>query len=232
MPPDRPQPEGRSAVVFDLDGVLIESEGVWDAAKRRLVAETGAAWREDATHAMLGMSSGEWSSYMHDELGVGLAPKEIDARVVELVLEDYRRALPLLPGATAAVERLSERWPLGLASSSNREVIDEVLALAGIADRFAVTVSSEEVAKGKPAPDVYLAATGALGVRPNAAVAIEDSTNGVRAAAAAGLHVIAVPNREFPPSRDALELAERTLPSIEELTAETVLSTLGLRPVR
>ncbi len=168
------------------------------------------------------MSAPEWARYVRDELGVGRPPEEINARVVERVLEQYRGALPLLPGAVLAVERLSERWPLGLASSSNRVVIDEALRLAGLTERFAVTVSSEEVARGKPAPDVYRAALDGLAVSAGASAAIEDSSNGLRAAAAAGMRLVCVPNREFPPSEDALELADAILPSLDRLTAETV----------
>ena len=212
------------AVVFDLDGVLIESEGAWDSARRRLVGETGGTWREEATHAMLGMSAPEWSRYVHEQLGVPLAPEEIDRRIVERGLQEYRSSLPLLPGAVAAVGALASSWPLGLASSSNRVVIDEVLRLAGLTECFAVTVSGEEVARGKPAPDVYEAAIAELGVPARRAVAIEDSSNGLRSAAAAGLHVIAVPNREFPPAADALAHADLVLGSLEELTPATVRS--------
>ncbi len=212
------------AVVFDLDGVLVESEGAWDAARRGLLSEAGGMWREEATLAMLGMSAPEWSRYLHEELGVPLAPEEIGRRVVERVLEEYRSSLPLLPGAVAAVRALAASWPLGLASSSNRVVIDEVLRLAGLADEFAVTVSSEEVARGKPAPDVYLAAIAGLGVAARRAVAIEDSANGLRSAAAAAMHVVAVPNREFPPHGDALALADVVLGSLEELTPATIRS--------
>ncbi len=212
------------AVVFDLDGVLVESEGAWDSARRELVAATGGTWREQATRAMLGMSAPEWSRYVHDELGVPLAPEEIDRRVVERVLEEYRSSLPLLPGALAAVRALGASWPLGLASSSNRVVIDEVLELAGLREEFAVTVSSEEVPSGKPAPDVYAAAIEALGVDARNAVAIEDSANGLRSAAAAGMRIVAVPNRQFPPAADALALAEVQLASLVELTPATIRS--------
>jgi len=211
-------------VVFDLDGVLVDSEGAWDAARRALVAEEGGAWPPEASHEMLGMSSPEWSRYVHERLGVALAPEQIAARVVERVRERYRASLPLLPGAVDAVRALAANWPLGLASSSNRVVIEDVLALAGLADRFAVTVSSEEVARGKPAPDVYLAALARLGVPPARAVAVEDSTNGLRAAAAASMHLVAVPNREFPPSGHALGEAEVVLASLEELTPATIRS--------
>jgi HAD superfamily hydrolase (TIGR01509 family) len=212
------------AVVFDLDGVLIDSEGVWDDARRAVVAASGGSWREGATREMLGMSAPEWSLYLHEQLGSDLDPAQIRERVVDQVLDRYRRSLPLLPGAAAAVESLAERWPLGLASSANRVVIEEVLKLAGLGGRFAVTVSSEEVSRGKPAPDVYLAAVDALGVNAGAAVAVEDSSNGLRAASAAGMRVVAVPNRQFPPSPDALALADLTLSSLELLRPETIES--------
>jgi HAD superfamily hydrolase (TIGR01509 family) len=212
------------AVVFDLDGLLVESEGAWDAARRTVVADAGGRWRDGASREMLGMSSPEWSRFVHDELGVALAPREIAERVVDQVLAEYRRALPLLPGAVAAVRSLAGHWPLGLASSSNRVVIDEVLRLAELAGLFAATVSSEEVGRGKPAPDVYLAAVSELGVPAPHAVAIEDSSNGLRAARAAGMPVVAVPNREFPPSAEALASANVVLPSLEQLGPETIRS--------
>jgi HAD superfamily hydrolase (TIGR01509 family) len=206
-----------AAVVFDLDGVLVDSEQVWDEARRELVAEQGGTWQEDATRAMMGMSSLEWSRYLHEELHVALEPAAISAAVVERVERLYRRRLPLLPGAQEAVRALAEHWPLGLASSSNREIIDLALDLAGLTDAFAVTVSSEEVARGKPAPDVYLEAARRLQVAPNECAAIEDSTNGLRAAAAADMYVIAIPNAAFPPSEEALGLANAVIQSLQEL---------------
>jgi beta-phosphoglucomutase-like phosphatase (HAD superfamily) len=163
------------AVIFDLDGVLIDSESVWDAARREVVAENGGAWTDSATRAMQGMSSPEWSRYMRDNLGVALDSDEISPRVVEKVLAAYKREVPLLPGAVEAVRRLAERWPLGLASSANRPVIDAVLHSAGLTGCFSATVSGEEVARGKPSPDVYLAAADRLGVDPGRAAAVEDS---------------------------------------------------------
>jgi HAD superfamily hydrolase (TIGR01509 family) len=210
------------AVLFDLDGLLIDSEGAWDEVRRRYVAELGGRWRESATREMMGMSSVEWSGYLRDELGVDLPAERISAEVAARVGELYEERLPLLPGAVEAVERMAARWPLGLASSSNRELIDRVLALAGIESRFAVTVSSEEVARGKPAPDVYLEAARGLEVAPAACVAIEDSHNGILSAAGAGIRVIAVPNREFPPADQALDRASRVLDSLEELTVAAV----------
>jgi HAD superfamily hydrolase (TIGR01509 family) len=210
------------AVVFDLDGVIVDSESAWVEAKRELVDRTGGTWKPEATRAMLGMSSPEWSRYLRDELGVQMAVEEINAAVVAAIERHYREALPLLPGAVDAVRQLAARWPLGLASSSNREIIDLVLEQTGLGEAFAVTVSSEEVARGKPAPDVYLEAARRLDVEPGRCVAIEDSSNGLRSAAAAGMGVVAIPNREFPPDPDALPLADAVLGSIEELTPDVV----------
>ena len=210
------------AVVFDLDGVLVDSEHVWDEARKELSAERGGRWHDQASRDMMGMSSLEWSRYMHDVIGLEDPPEEISAEVVRRLEEIYRRELPLIDGAVEAVERLAARWPLGLASSSNRELIDLVLELSGLAQNFRVTVSSEEVARGKPAPDVYLEAARRLGVAPEGCAAIEDSENGIRSAKAAGMRVLAIPNPQFPPAEDALALADDVLDSTGELTPERV----------
>jgi HAD superfamily hydrolase (TIGR01509 family) len=209
---------GVEAVVFDLDGVLLDSEVIWNEVKREVVGETGGRWREDAPRQMMGMSSGEWSRYLHDELAVPFEPAEIDAAVVARVADRYRRDLPLIPGATAAVERLAARWPLGLASSSNRPIIDLALAAGGLGRWFRTSISSEEVGRGKPAPDVYLAAVAELGVAPEKAAAIEDSANGILAARAAGMRVVAIPNADYPPGEDALGAADVVLDSLDALT--------------
>jgi len=210
------------AVVFDLDGVLLDSEQVWDGVREQLTKERGGRWQDRAHVEMMGMSSVEWSRYMHDELGVPDVPEKISAEVVRRLEDVYRERLPLIDGAREAVERLAVSWPLGLASSSNRELIDLVLELSKLAPFFSVTVSSEEVARGKPAPDVYLEATRGLGVPPERCAAVEDSRNGIRAAKAAGMRVVAIPNPHFPPDEAALELADLTLGSLGELSPTTV----------
>ena len=210
------------AVVFDLDGVLLDSEHLWDQARRRVALDHGGAWRDGATEAMQGMSSTEWSRYLADQLGVELPPADIANQVVEALLARYRDGLPFLPGAVDAVTRLSARWPLGLASSANRPVIDEVLAIAGLNDAFAVTVSSEEVQHGKPDPDVYLEAARRLGVNPGTCAAIEDSANGIRAALAAGCQTIAVPNQEYPPPPEVLARTALVVASLDELTVAAI----------
>jgi HAD superfamily hydrolase (TIGR01509 family) len=211
-----------AAVIFDLDGVLMDSEQRWNAAKEVLVRETGGRWRDEAPTAMMGMSSPEWAAYLRDELGVPMDVEAISREVVRRMEEGYREALPLMPGAADAVRSLADRWPLGLASSSNREIIDLVLELADFGDAFRVTVSSEEVERGKPAPDVYLEAARRLGVEPAGCVAIEDSSNGLRAADAAGMAVIAVPNPHYPPERDALALAAAAVPIVGDVTPALV----------
>ena len=206
------------AVVFDLDGLLIETEELWDEVREALARERGGRWSESAQRDMMGMSSPEWSRYMHETVGLAESPEEINDLVVERMAERYRSALPLLPGAVEAVERIAARWPLGVASSSNRALIDLVLELSGLARLFRTTVSSEEVARGKPAPDVYLEAARRLGVDPARTAAVEDSEAGIRSAAAAGMRVVAIPNRSFPPSGDALAAAHVVLASLDELT--------------
>lgn len=210
------------AVIFDLDGLLLDSESAWDGGRRRLVAAFGLPWPEGATEAMMGMSAPEWSRYLRDELGVPLSVSEISDRVVASVLERYSSGLPLLPGASAAVERMAARWPLGLASSSNREVIERVMEVSGWGDVFRARVSSEEVGRGKPAPDVYVETLRRLGVEAAQAAGIEDSHNGILAARAGGLRVIAVPNREFPPGEEALAAADVVAGSLDEVTVEVV----------
>ena len=210
------------AVVFDLDGVLLDSEQVWDDVREQLAHERGGRWSERAQADMMGMSSPEWSRYMHDVVGLSESPEEINDEVVRRLLERYRERLPLLSGALEAVRRLAARWPLGLASSSNRPVIEAFLDAADVRDQFAAVASSEEVAGGKPAPDVFLEAASRLGTTPDRCAAIEDSGNGLRAAMAAGMRVIAIPNAHYPPAAEALALADVVLERIDQLTPDAV----------
>jgi HAD superfamily hydrolase (TIGR01509 family) len=210
------------AVVFDLDGVLIDSEHVWDEVREDLARERGGHWHDGAQADMMGMSSIEWSRYMHDVIGLSESPAEINDEVVDRMLERYAERLPLINGAVDAVHRMADSFPLALASSSNRRVIDAVLEASGLRSSFETTVSSEEVAQGKPAPNVFLEAAHRLAVPPERCVAVEDSTNGIRAAHAAGMRVIAIPNRRYPPPKHALALADVTLRTVSDLTAATV----------
>jgi HAD superfamily hydrolase (TIGR01509 family) len=206
------------AVIFDLDGVLIDSERIWDGVRERYVAERGGTYTSGATRDVMGMSAPEWSRYLRSELGVDLPEQRINDDVVARVGAAYRARLPLLPGALAAVRRLAADVPLAIASSSNRTLIDLFVELSGLGDAFAATVSAEEAGRGKPAPDVYLLAAERLGVAPTQCGAVEDSSNGIRSASAAGTFVVAIPNQDYPPSADALALAHRIVPVLADLT--------------
>lgn len=188
--------------------------------------ERGGRYDERAQRTMMGMSSLEWSRYMHEELGIPDSPEAINAEVVRRMEARYRERLPLIDGAVEAVERIAARWPLALASSSNRPLIDAALELSGLARFFRVTVSSEEVPRGKPAPDVYLEAARRLGVPAERCAAVEDSHNGIRSAKAACMRVIAIPNPSFPPEKEALAEADVVLRSLDELTPEAVEAAL------
>jgi HAD superfamily hydrolase (TIGR01509 family) len=214
-----------AAAVFDLDGVLIDSEHVWARAREQLARERGGRYSAQAELDMMGMSSPEWSRYMHDVVGLRESPEEISTEVVRRLEAIYREELPLVEGAGEAVRRTAKRWPLGLASSSNRELIDLVLELSELGRYFAATVSSEEVARGKPAPDVYLEAARRLDVDPGRCTAIEDSDPGIRSAKAAGMRVVAIPNPGYPPGDEALAAADVVLQSLAELDGETIAAT-------
>ncbi len=210
------------AVVFDLDGVLVDSEPVWEHVRRGLVEGYGGHWAADAQQRLMGMSTHEWARYLSEDLGIGLPPDQVARLVIRGMAAQYQRNLPLLPGAVDAVQRMAASWPLGLASSSPPALIHTVLATAGIAPLFKVAVSTEEVAEGKPAPDIYLTVASRLGVAPGSAAAVEDSSNGIRSAAAAGLHVVAVPRPEYPPAADALAQAQAVLDGLDGLTTALV----------
>jgi HAD superfamily hydrolase (TIGR01509 family) len=217
-----------AAVVFDLDGILVDTEPYWADAKHEVTDAHEGHWLDEAPTAMLGMSGPEWSEYMRDELGLSLPSQQIRDEVVASMLRRIRAGVVLLDGAADAVSALADRWPLGLASSADRPVVEAVLETTGIADRFRVIVTSDEAGRGKPAPDVYLAAAERLGVAPDAAVAVEDSGNGMRSAKAAGLGVIAIPIAHTPVDPDALALADVVLDDIGSLTPEQVERALGL----
>jgi HAD superfamily hydrolase (TIGR01509 family) len=210
------------AVVFDLDGVLIQSEEVWDHVRERYTLERGGRYDAEIQRAMMGMSSTEWSRYLHETAGIPDTPDEINAEVVRRMLAAYEDDLPLIDGAQDAVRRLAAAFTLAVASSSNRPLIDAVLRGAQLEQYFAATVSSEDVARGKPAPDVYLEAARRLDVDPQRCAAVEDSHGGIRSAKAAGMRVLAIPNPSYPPDEESLAQADVVLRSLADLTPERV----------
>ena len=215
------------AVVFDLDGVLIDSEPVWEQVRRQVVAEHGGHWAADAQRRLMGMSTAEWARYLSEDLGVGLPPETVASLVIDRMTARYTERLPLMPGAAEAVRRLAARWPLGLASSSPPSLIDTVLDAASLRGSFVTAMSTEQVARGKPAPDIYLAVAAELGRRPDRCAAVEDSANGLRSAAAAGLQVIAIPQPSYPPGDSVLGPARLVLPGLAGLTPDAVAALAG-----
>ena len=210
------------AVVFDLDGVLVDSEPVWEQVRRQVVAAHGGRWAADTQQRLMGMSTPEWARYLSEELGVGLPPETVAALVIDQMRARYETQVPVMPGAAGAVRRLAARWPLGLASSSPPVLIGAALDGMGLRGCFAVTMSTQQVARGKPAPDIYLAVTSQLGYPPERCAAVEDSANGIQSAAAAGLTVIAVPHPRYPPGPAALGSASLVLTSLAPLTPDAV----------
>ncbi|MGW3767953.1 HAD family hydrolase [Actinomadura verrucosospora] len=208
------------AIVFDLDGVLIDSEPVWEEVRRGYVAERGGRWLPDTQDRLMGMSTEEWAGYIAADLVDGVTAEEVAYEVVDRMSQRYADGLPLLPGAEDAVRRMAEYRPLGLASSSPRALIDLVLGHLGVDGLFLATVSTEEVERGKPAPDGYLTVAARMEVAARNCVAVEDSGNGLRSAHAAGMAVIAVPRPAHPPAADALALAAHVAGGLDELTPE------------
>ena len=211
------------AVVFDMDGVLVDTEHLWDEVREELTTEWGGRYTPEAQEAMMGMSSHEWSRYLHETVGLRESPETINAEVVRRMLARYEIELPVVPGAGEAVHRLADDgYRLAVASSSNRELIDAVLRRLELAALFEATVSSEEVGRGKPAPDVYLEAARRLDVPASRCAAVEDSASGIRAAREAGMRVIAYPNRHYPPAADVLASADVVIDSLDALGSTTV----------
>ena len=209
------------AVVFDMDGTLTDTEATWDVVRRGLAAEAGRQWPDGATQAMMGMSTGEWSTYLSQEVGLPYSPQEAARRTVEGMADHYRGGVELLPGALEAVRRMAQRYPLAIASSSPRVLIDTAVDAMGIGNLLSATVSTEEVERGKPAPDGYLRACELLGVDPTRSVAVEDATNGILSALNAGMTVVAVPPHFHPPAADVLARTT-VIDRLDELTHELV----------
>jgi HAD superfamily hydrolase (TIGR01509 family) len=206
-----------------MDGVLVDTEQVWDDVRKQLTVEWGGRYTREAQRAMMGMSSTEWSAYLHEVVGLREPPEEINREVVRRMIARYEHGLSTITGAREAVLRLrGAGLTLAVASSSNRELIDAVLSSLDLVDAFSATVSSEEVPRGKPSPDVYLEAAARIGLEPSVCAAVEDSESGIHAARAAGMRVVALPNTHYPPPRDILATADVVVASLDELSFEAV----------
>lgn len=217
-----------TAVVFDMDGTLTDTEHTWDVVRRGLAEAEGLPWPEEASRAMMGMSTQQWSAYLANDVGLAGTAEDAAKKTIEAMVAAYARGLEVLPGAVEAVRRMHARWPLGLASSSPRVLIDAAVAAMGVSELFVATVSTEELnGVGKPAPDVYLEVCRRIGVAPGSAVAVEDAHNGILSAHAAGLKVVAIPPHFNPPPPSTLALADVVLDSLDELTTDLVAGLVG-----
>lgn len=218
----------KSAVVFDMDGVLVDSEPLWMRARKDLVRVAGGRWRAEAETAMMGISSDRWSAYMRDRLDMqSYTAEQIRAEVIGRMIDLYREHVPLLPGARVAVEAMASRWPLAVASGSDRVLLETVLAATGLAQYFVATVAGDEVTEGKPEPMIYQEVCRRLGADPEHCVAIEDSGAGIASAQAAGTKVIAVPRPGFQPNPEILARATVVLPDLTQLDVDRVAAILA-----
>lgn len=215
------------AVIFDMDGLLVDSEPVWDQARRSMADRAGKTWTEDDHKAVMGVSTREWADYMIDRLELSLSPQAVVDEVIERMVEMYRTGIPWFPGALDAVDLAARHFRTALASGSHPTLVEAVTADAAIQGKFEVIVSADEVGAGKPAPDVYLAAAERLGVEPASCVCLEDSGNGILAGVRAGMQVIAVPDSRFPPAQDALARAHLVIPSLAELSVDRIAGLAG-----
>jgi HAD superfamily hydrolase (TIGR01509 family) len=215
-------------VVFDMDGVIVDSEPLWVRARKELVREAGGRWIAEAETAMMGISSDRWSVYMRDRLGLrDMTPAQIRDEVIARMVALYGAQVPLLPGAREAIEATARRSRLGIASGSDRVLLDTVLTTARLRDEFAATVAGDEVSAGKPAPEIYQEVCRRLGADPRACLAIEDSGSGIESALAAGMRVVAVPRAGFEPDPAVLDRADAVLPDLTGLTPDLVATLLA-----
>jgi HAD superfamily hydrolase (TIGR01509 family) len=213
-----PSDGGIAAVIFDLDGVIVDSEIWWDEVRQRFAAERDRAWGEDDRLAVMGANSRGWRRIMRDRLALDEPEEGIERAIVDGVVARFAaEGAPIIEGAADAVRRIADRWPVAIASSAHREVIDAALRSVGLTEHLPVIVSSDEVEHGKPEPDVYLEAARRLGVTPERCLVIEDSYNGVRAGRNAGMTVVLVPNGSIPPAEGTHELADLVLDSLADL---------------
>lgn len=222
---------GVQAVVFDLDGVLVDSEHLWEEMWARYAAGRGATWTPEHTAEVQGMSAPEWAEFLAKVAGGGEPPGQVETAVVDDMVDalEHGRS-PLLPGAREMVRAVSGRVPIALASSAPRRLIDAVLQTHDLTDDFSATVSSAEVPRGKPSPDVYLEAASRLGVPAERCAGVEDSSNGLRAVHAAGMTVVAIPNPTYPPKPDAVALATAVATDLDDVRA-TLLGLIDGRAV-
>jgi len=212
------------AIIFDMDGLLVDSEPCWEQARRNMAAEYGRDWTADDQRHVMGVSTATWANYMIERLGLKMTPQALIERIVSDMQAVYRRQIPFMPGAIQAVRLAASHYPTGLASGSERRLIETVVNDAALLGQFQAVVCSDKLARGKPAPDIYLETARQLGLSPEACLCVEDSSNGILAGKAAGMKVIAVPDGRFQPNREVIRQADIVLKSLDEFSIEQIES--------
>lgn len=211
-----------AAVMFDMDGLLVDSEPVWDEARSMMARSVGKSWNRADHKAVMGVSTEEWVDYMIRRLDLNLPPQTVETEIIAQMVALYERRIPFFKGASKAVALAADAFPTGLASGSPRRLIDTVTRHPALKDKFKAILSADQTGRGKPAPDVYLAAAAALAVAPEVCVCLEDSGNGILAGKSAGMRVIAIPDPRFPPSTEKLAQADVILESLSQFSLATI----------
>lgn len=204
------------AVIFDLDGLLVDSEPVWFKVRTEMFGRYGMTWTHDDQKALMGRNTQSWIDYVHDKLGGKLSKREVETQTVEAMAGSYRKhEVRIMPGAEIALEQSSKQFIVGLASGSPYVLIEAALKANGWAKYFSRILSSDDVPQGKPSPDVYVEIMKRMGVQPYESVVVEDSGSGILAGKAAGALVIAIPNERLMPAKEALDSANIVIRSLE-----------------
>lgn len=218
------RPQGKTgsnpirAVIFDLDGVLVDTEIWWDEIRIKFADALGKRWTASDRAAIMGSNTRQWRARMKQRLALDMAEEEIERAVVDRLLDRYATdGAPEIDGAVETIRRLAAGYALAVASSAPRQVIEAALKSLGVRDQIRVVASSDEVEAGKPAPDVFLLAARRLSAEPEACLVVEDSLNGVLAARAAGMSVVLIPNASIPPAPGAREAATYVLAGLRDL---------------
>ncbi len=208
------------AIIFDMDGLLVDSEPYWDNARSIMAAESGVKWNEDDHKAVMGVSTPEWVNYMIERLGLKLPPKSVEERIIGTMAGLYNQRIPFLPGAVEVVSSAAKHFTTALASGSPRSLIDTVTNSPALKGKFDLILSGDQFARGKPAPDIYLGAAEQLNLKPSQCACIEDSGSGILAGHSAGMKVIAVPDARFPPAAEHLARASIVLNSLKQFSLD------------